>query len=520
MPLVPETEPYDYMHDLERLTSLASEPRALDELMSHALTALARVVPYDLAALYELEGEDLHVRVAVGALASDRVRANRLSLARFPLIRRALETKRPIAVDEETHEKSGDPYDGVLDLPAGHQCMLVPVCAGERELGVITVDRMVCASYDPTAVELAGVYAHIIAMAMTIADQATTLARYRHRLDAENHLLREEYRSGRRAVQRIRAAQSPAMREVARQAEQVARTDTPVLITGDTGAGKEVLACAIHAWSPRANGALVTINCAAIPDSLVESELFGYVRGAFSGAIGDRPGRFVAAHGGTLFLDEIGELPLAAQAKLLRVLQEGAFEPVGSDRTAKVDVRIIAATHVNLAQAVEARRFREDLYFRIAVFPLNLPPLRDRPGDIVPMARGMLEELAERRGLGPWTLTPAALAALEHHPWPGNVRQLANVLERAVILVPSGVIDAEHIDASPNPATAPFRPVDAAPRSPAPAPLPTFEVQERQFLARALECAGGKIYGAGGAAELLDLPPTTLQSKLRKHRLR
>jgi transcriptional regulator with GAF, ATPase, and Fis domain len=371
---------------------------------------------------------------------------------------------------------------------------------------------MVCASYEAPALELACVYAHIVAMAMTIADQAATLARYRHQLHEENRLLREEVRSGSRAVQRIRAPQSPAMRDLARQAEQVARSDTPVLITGETGAGKEVLASALHAWSPRANQALVTLNCAAIPENLVESELFGYVRGAFSGAVNDRPGRFLTANGGTLFLDEIGDMPLSAQSKLLRVLQEGAFEPVGSDRTVRVDVRVIAATHVDLQAAVAAKRFREDLYFRIAVFPLRVPPLREHPEDTAALARTLLDEFAQRRGRGPWTMTPAAVAALERHPWPGNVRQLANVLERAVILVPSGVIDLEHVEIGAAPI--------AVPPTPASEPLLPFDEQERRFLARVLERTAGKIYGVGGAAELLELPPTTLQSKLRRHGLR
>jgi transcriptional regulator with GAF, ATPase, and Fis domain len=496
-----------HVSDLARLTELAADPHAVDEVLTGALTSLSRIVPYDLAALYELDGDDLFVRTAVGALSSDTVRRHRLSLSRFPLIRRALAEKKPFPVGADHHHHDGDPYDGVLDLPPGHSCMLVPVCAGDRDLGLITIDRMVCGAYDPQAAELAGVYAHIVAMALTIASQAERLERYRHRLKEENRLLREELRSGRRAVQHVRSAQSPAMREVARLAEQVARTDAPVLISGATGAGKEVVAAAIHAWSARADEAFVTLNCAAIPENLVESELFGYVRGAFSGAAGDRGGRFVAAHGGTLFLDELGDMPLGAQAKLLRVLQEGAFEPLGSDRTVRVDVRIIAATHVDLAAAVREHRFREDLYFRLAVFPLRVPALRDRPEDITGIAHSILDEYAERRGGGPWTLTAAAHAALRRMPWPGNVRQLANVLERAIILCPSGAIDVELIDDSNATVQAP-PPVDAL--------VTPFDENERQYLRRVLTRTNGKIYGTDGAAQLLGLPPTTLQSKLRK----
>jgi transcriptional regulator with GAF, ATPase, and Fis domain len=516
---VPEVPPMivatDYTADLERLTALASDPNALEEVLSRGLASLARIVPYDLAAVYELDGEDLFVRAAVGALASDRVRRNRLSLARFPALRRALAARRPMPLDEHDHSREGDPYDGVLDLPPGHSCMLVPLCAGDRDLGIITLDRMVCGGYEPAAVELAGLYGHILAMAMTIAAQAALLERYQRRLKEENRLLREELGPARRAVQMVRASGSPAMREVARLAEQVARSDAPVLITGETGAGKEVLARAIHAWSPRAEEPFVTLNCAAIPDNLVESELFGYVRGAFTGAAGDRPGRFLTADRGTLFLDEIGDMPQGAQAKLLRVLQEGSFEPVGTDRTVHVDVRVIAATHVDLEAAAAERRFRDDLYFRIAVFPLRVPALRDRPEDIPGLAQTLLDDIAERRGRGPWTLSPAAIAALDRHPWPGNVRQLVNVLERAVILKPHGELGAEHVE-MPGVAIAP------APLLPAQTPVideplvVPFEANERRYLERVLERTRGKIYGVGGAAALLGMPPTTLQSKLRK----
>jgi transcriptional regulator with GAF, ATPase, and Fis domain len=306
-----------------------------------------------------------------------------------------------------------------------------------------------------------------------------------------------------------------------------------VLITGETGSGKEVLANAIHAWSPRGDEPFVTLNCAAIPENLVESELFGYVRGAFSGATADRAGRFLAAHGGTLFLDEIGDMPLSVQAKLLRVLQqEGAFEPVGADRTVRVDVRIIAATHVDLEAAVAARRLREDLYFRIAVFPLRVPPLRERPEDLPILAQALLDELAARRGRGPWTLTPAAIGMLARHPWPGNVRQLVNVLERAVILQPAGELDVAHVDPGSGAGLAGLAGAAAPAGAGAPGvgigtgigagiePFEKLDDHERRYLRRVLEHTGGKIYGPGGAAELLGLPPTTLQSKLRRYGLR
>ena len=204
-----------------------------------------------------------------------------------------------------------------------------------------------------------------------------------------------------------------------RQARQVAGTSLPVLIQGETGVGKELLARALHEWSGRRDEGLITLNCAAIPDSLIESELFGHVKGAFTGAASSRAGRFLTANGGTLFLDEIGEMPLPAQAKLLRVLQEGTFQPVGSDRSIKVDVRIFAATNVDLEAAVEEGRFRQDLYYRLDVFPLEIPPLRERPEDIAPIAVLVLEAIARRTGRGPWTL-PADVVGRRSSASPGR----------------------------------------------------------------------------------------------------
>jgi transcriptional regulator with GAF, ATPase, and Fis domain len=307
------------------------------------------------------------------------------------------------------------------------------------------------------------------------------------------------------------------MRALCETARQVAQADVPVLISGETGTGKEVLAQAIHGWSPRVDGPFVSLNCAAIPMALVESELFGHVKGAFSGADRDRQGRFRTADRGTLFLDEVAELPLEAQAKLLRVLQERTLEPVGSDRTVQVDVRVLAASHVHLEAAVKAGRFREDLYWRLAVFPLVLPPLRERPEDIAAIVDGLLRALERRGQRGPWSLHPDSLAALHAEPWPGNVRQLVNTIERATILCPVGAILPHHLGlgpAAPRP-----RPIVApAPilAPPADAPFPTLAEQERVYLQAALDRAGGRIYGPGGAAQLAGLAPSTLQSRMER----
>ncbi len=509
----------DLTEDLHALVELASQPAALDEVLERALHSLRAVLPYDLAALYLLDGQTLRMRAAVGPLASAEVREHTLSLASFPTVRRALELRQPMPMDEHDHRgEEGDPYDGVLDLPPGHSCMVVPLFAHDDNLGIITLDRAVCESYAKDAIELAGTYGQVVSIAIAFANQAAHLDRYRRQLEGHNRLLIEEIGTSNEAGERIEASLSPVMRELARLARQVADADMPVLIQGETGTGKEVLAQAIHGWSRRAARPFVKLNCAAIPEHLVESELFGHVRGAFSGATRDRAGRFVTANHGTLLLDEIGDMPASAQSKLLRVLQESTFEPVGSDRSVKVDVRVLAASHVDLEAAVRSGRFRQDLYYRLAVFPLELPALRERAQDIPAIAHGVLARLSRRRGRGPWSLSPAAIDHLTAASWPGNVRELVNVVERATIVQPQGRIDPVHLSVPQGVATG--RTATVGRRRPDPAsgaPLLPLREAERQHLVAALQQTEGKIYGRDGAAQLLDLKPTTLQSKLKKH---
>lgn len=504
--------PIDHAADLRRLAEMASRPQALADVLRGALASLRDVVPYDLAAVYELEKNELRLRLASGPLADERIAGHTLDLARFPTIADAIERRRPVAQTEEQHNSDeGDPYDGVLDLPPGHSCMVVPLFASDRNLGIITLDRTTCETYSPNVVQMAGVYGQIISIAMLFAEQAELLQRYRRQLNEEKRLLQQETGGGRWAIRALEASLSEPMQHVVRMAKQVAGADLPVLISGETGTGKEVLAQAIHAWSPRADRPFVKLNCAALPENLVESELFGHVKGAFSGAAVERRGRFLTANGGTLLLDEIGDMSLGTQAKLLRVLQEGTFEPVGSDRSVKVDVRVLAASHVELREAVREGRFREDLYYRLAGFPLLLPPLRERTEDVPGIAGGVLESLARRTGRGPWTLGKDVLELLVRHPWPGNVRELVNVLERAVILQPAGEIRPEHIVLVPGTVTArPSLPAatDAA--------FPMFDDMQRAYFERALQRTSGKIYGDDGAAALVGMKPTTLQSRLKK----
>jgi len=497
----------DLTDDLKELTQLAVHPRDMDSLLSRALDFLEGVVPYDLAAILELDGDVLTVRCARGPLADRRIKAHRVSLAKQPGMRLALESRR-VRVQREHDHQEGDPYDGVLDLPHGHSCMVVPLYSGDRTLGAMTFDRAVCEVYPSAAVDLVTIYGQIIALAMVAAEHAQLLERQTVRLTEERRLLLAEVHPGGDATALLSSSRSPLMERLAQMAQQVAVTDAPVLITGETGSGKELLARAIHQWSKRAPSSFVKLNCAALPEHLVESELFGHTKGAFTGAESDRPGRFQVANGGTLLLDEIGDLPLPAQAKLLRVLQEGTFEPVGSDRTVKIDVRIVAATNVDLEESIAKGTFRQDLYYRLNVFPLELPPLRLRREDLPLLVEQHLLALHHRTGRGPWTLSRAALERLSAYEWPGNVRELHNALERATILVPRGELELEP------PRNKRGRPRLLEAGFASPSHLPTLEVMEREYLERVLETTSGKIYGPGGAAEITGLKPSTLQSRL------
>jgi formate hydrogenlyase transcriptional activator len=320
---------------------------------------------------------------------------------------------------------------------------------------------------------------------------------------------------------------SPGLRTMMARVSMVAATNTNVLITGETGTGKELVARALHDASPRRDRLLVKVNCAAISAGLVESELFGHERGAFTGALQRRKGRFELAHGGTLFLDEVGELPLETQVKLLRVLQEREFERVGGSETIRVDVRVVAATNRNLPEMIRAGTFREDLFYRLNVFPVTLPPLRERADDIPLLAHTFLRRLARRTGRPVTTIAPRAMAALCAYHWPGNVRELENVIERGVVLAPGPLLDMDALPDLPTspghgaPPTSPVvivptlrpRPTTAAPASPTPL---TIAELERSYVEEALAATGWVIEGERGAARRLGLHPNTLRSRLKR----
>ena len=297
---------------------------------------------------------------------------------------------------------------------------------------------------------------------------------------------------------------SSALRIVLEQVERVAAADSTVLVQGETGTGKELIAHAIHNASPRSGQPLIKLNCAAIPFDLLESELFGHERGAFTGAITQKVGRFELADKGTLFLDEVGDIPLALQPKLLRVLQEQEFERLGSGRTHRVNVRLVAATHRDLEQMVKRNQFRGDLYYRLNVFPITLPPLRERREDIAPLVEHYIEIFSCRMGKRIDTIPDEFVSAFESYSWPGNIRELQNVIERAVILSNDGLL--------PNP----LRPTRSASVVAFP-PCTTLRESERTLILGALEATGWVVAGPYGAAARLGMKRTTLIARMKKH---
>jgi DNA-binding NtrC family response regulator len=340
------------------------------------------------------------------------------------------------------------------------------------------------------------------------------------RLANENALLRDEL-AVRRGVPHI-IGEHESLRKILVAVRRAAGAETTVLIEGDSGTGKELVARAIHALSDRRAGPFVAINCAAIPDTLLESELFGYERGAFTGAVARKPGKFELAHRGTLFLDEIGELPFGLQAKILRALEQREFERVGGTQTITVDVRLLAATNCQLRAAVMARRFREDLYFRLSVFPIQVPPLRERASDIPLLARHFIERFAreQRKCL---TLSPEALGKLVAHPWPGNVRELQNCLERAAVMAEGDTIQPGHLEldgpaaavTEPARETDPWESIDLTGSLADASRRVLAEVERRKIVAALAEVQGER----KAAADLLAVPLRYLLAKMRDYRL-
>lgn len=354
--------------------------------------------------------------------------------------------------------------------------------------------------------------ADLVAASIANAHAFEEIQSLRTQLELENAYLREEV-SDARAFGEI-VGQSPALRSITQQIELVSPTDASVLILGESGTGKELVAQEIHRRSGRHGRALVRVNCASVPREIYESEFFGHAKGAFTGAVRDRAGRFELANGGTLLLDEVGEIPLELQSKLLRVLQEGTYERIGEEKTRAVDVRLIAATNRDLKAEVEAGRFRQDLFYRLNVFPIEVPPLRKRKEDIPLLAELFLQRASRRFNRSCKGLSQGNIIALQAYDWPGNVRELFNVIERAVITSRAGAIRFD----LPRPQTSKSRKSDGTAASPVDTVVTDAEMKrrDRENVLAALNQTNWQVHGPGGAAELLGMRPTTLASRIKR----
>jgi len=497
------------------LTSAQDLPRGL----ASALRALQSLLGFDRAAIHLPDPETREIRMEAGVGYSAEQRARSRYAFGEGIVGRTMKSGSPAALPDAALEPAFLDKTGAHAAPAAGPLafVAVPIKIGTEILGVLTAERQGRAGTRPLERDT-----------LTLTAVGCLIGQALE-LHAAIERLREECRRTRRQVERtIRrtyrlgniVGQSKRMQEVFAQVTSVAASRATVLLRGESGTGKELIARAIHAMGPRAASPFVTVNCAALPETLLESELFGHRRGAFTGAVEDRRGRFEEASGGTIFLDEIGDIPPPTQVKLLRVLQERTFERLGENRPVAADVRIIAATHANLETMVEQGRFREDLFYRLNVIPIFLPPLRDRREDIVPLTEHFLEKFNREHGRNV-SFAPEAIALLMDYRWPGNVRELENLVERAVVMAKSAVVGVQDLPralrAGAAAAAAPAAAPAAAASPPAPrTPAESLAAAERETLLEALQKTGWVI---ARAARLLGFTPRQVAYKMKKHGL-
>jgi len=492
-----------------------------EALFRSAYEAIRRVVPFDRAAflLYQPETRTLKLHSMDSNVESEFFRLGKeYDPEEASVSAWALEQQQPVVRgDLEKEQQSAG--DRRLVAEGIQSYCVVPLVAMGNKIGTFTVWSETKNRYSEADAELLQEVANQVALAIANMKSYEEIAALKSRLEKENVYLQEEIRTEHNFEEIV--GNSPALLELLRRVGHVAPTDSSVLIYGETGTGKELIARAIHDRSARKNRPLVKVNCSAISAGLVESELFGHVKGAFTGAIERRIGRFELADGGTLFLDEVGELPLETQVKLLRVLQEREFEPVGSNRSVRVDVRIIAATNRNLQESISAGKFRSDLFYRLNVFPLEVPPLRERRPDIPQLAMFFLSRYSRNLGKRMEGISAAATERFKSYSWPGNVRELQNVIERALILSHGPILELDPELASVSaPEVLPDAPSEAAaetrPGGPSLSMLPTLEEVERAHISAVLQQTRGVIEGANGAAKTLGMHPNTLRHRMEK----
>ena len=474
----------------------------LRELLSAISVCLQRVLPHDVAdlALYDPESKQLRLAAADFPANEDFfVEGEVIPLEGNPA-GIAFSTRQRVLIDS----REVNSHHGQRFAAAGvKSSCLVPLISHDKVLGVLGVSSMHETAFSDTDADLLGQVANQVAIAVENALAFRKIDELKRKLEDEKLYLEEEIRTEYNFEEII--GSSSALKRVLQEVETVAATDSTVLIYGETGTGKELIARAIHNLSPRRERTLVRVNCGAIPTGLLESEMFGHEKGAFTGAIDRRIGRFELANRGTIFLDEVEDIPIELQPKLLRVLQEQEFERLGSSRTTRVDVRVVAATNSDLSQMVAEKKFRSDLFYRFNVFPITLPPLRERPEDIPLLVNFFASKFALKMKKQVERVPSEAMASLVAYNWPGNIRELQNLIERAVILSRGSVLEI------------PLGELKQSGRTPAEAPRGlTLEAIEREHILRVLNESNWVVGGSTGAAARLGLNRTTLNNRMRK----
>ena len=506
----------EFEHFISELSAslVESAPEELDATVQQALQRLARIVGLERASLGQVRGELVvvtHSWVDESLPASQQVIMRELPVENLWILQQALEGHTTAISSRDELPEGAHLEQRVWDERGLKSTIFVPGRIGNKILGAVAMDSLSKARrWSEDTIRRLALPVELLFTALARAeserarrrDQTELKAAYeeisqlKSRLEDENVYLRNEIRQRTGPSQII--GDSAAIKKMLEAAAQVAATDSTVLISGETGTGKELLARAIHTMSDRRDRTLVRISCGSLPPTLIESELFGREKGAYTGALTQQKGRFEIAHGSTILLDEIGELPMELQAKLLEVLETGSFERLGSTRTVTVDVRVIAATNRDLEKCVKEGRFREDLFFRLNVFPVHIAPLRERPGDIPLLVWSFVREFSRTMGKPIESIPEKHMARLQRYAWPGNVRELRNAIERAMIRSKSPVLEIDIPGGSPRSGAA------------------SLEELERNHIRKILKATGWRVRGSGGAAEILGLKPTTLDYRMKK----
>ncbi len=499
----------DRLRTLFDITNALVSKLSPDELFSAISDQLSKVIRHDHAVLtlcneetgvldvYALHSADSHLVEAV------KGPFNPVGMPAAEV----LATGKPVVARDIDIDRYPNPNFGRFVALGLKSICSVPLNTRDRAIGTLALSRMTDEVWNTDDIEFLAQVANQIAIAVENSLSYRKVAELKERLATHKLYLEDEIRLAHNIGNMVGGAM--AFQSVLKGIQIVAPTDSTVLILGETGTGKELVARAIHELSSRKNGSFIKVNCAAIPASLLESELFGHEKGSFTGAVAQKIGRFELAHQGTLFLDEIGEMPLELQPKLLRAIQDQEFERVGGNRTIRTDVRFVAATNRNLKAMMDHNKFRADLYYRLNVFPLHVPPLRERREDIPLLTRYFVQKHAQRMGRNIETIPTAALEALTRHDWPGNIRELQNVLERSVILTSGSTLHLAMPECKENAVRASLhaRNSDAS------------HAAERERIITALEEAKGQVGGPNGAAARLGVKRTTLQARMQKYNI-